>query len=515
MRPRYRNALVVIALFALGLVLFRRRETYGNEESGGFDITAFIQQLFGGFGRDAESNEVTVAEEASRQRLIEAPNAQYVQIIMDIAYDASRTTTSEGGTGNDDDTHAIINVSELEVYDDQGVLISKGKPVEADNFHPAGPLANLTDGHKWNFAHTLGRDENEIDDMIVDLGSMQKIGKVRLTNRRSCCAHRTAGIKFVLLDSNRNKVGESPTVKGWSDVVTYNFRDAGKNVKHCQLRTITGHSGTLGACEKPGDYVPKAAQYHGSWFSPKDPVRHEENIFKMNSTDTTDTYVVAHQSPDDWCKMVQFDITKEGGDCKYKLTDVGYSTSPTAASTCETIDEVRSHWENKNNTTIANNNSEGGYGIETLWYGSPCTGEDQEYRYDFYIAVQNNTLGLHLGDVLADGERVPRSQMQVHAAPNRYPCSSNESLSSCAEPEYLDDAGDATWSAWNADGHSVGTKVFTVYSHKKVKKFTMAYQRPIYAPGWMIKENGVTKLTETTNRGDATEPSPVSYDYPL
>ena len=62
------------------------------------------------------------------------------------------------------------------------------------------------------------------------------------------------------------------------------------------------------------------------------------------------------------------------------------------------------------------------------------------------------------------------------------------------------------YASWNSNGHNEGDKIFTIVSDKKVDKIDIVYTRPRYAPGWIIKENGVTKITETSNRGGTTEP---------
>jgi len=76
-------------------------------------------------------------------------------------------------------------------------------------------------------------------------------------------------------------------------------------------------------------------------------------------------------------------------------------------------------------------------------------------------------------------------------------------------------SGTENYSAWNSNGHNVGDKIFTIVSDKKVDKIDIVYTRPRYAPGWIIKENGVTKITETSNRGGNTEPRPVVYTYDI
>jgi len=136
--------------------------------------------------------------------------------------------------------------------------------------------------------------------------------------------------------------------------------------------TVATHEGNLGACNTVYDVVPKEVKYQGKFFSPKNPVRGSEWIHELEVDGDTRSFIASHQSPDNWCKMVKFDITKEGGQCKYKVADAGYTTSPTAASTCTTKQEVLSHWAAKNQQSLAPNNTTNGYGIEYMKYDKFC-----------------------------------------------------------------------------------------------------------------------------------------------
>jgi hypothetical protein len=136
--------------------------------------------------------------------------------------------------------------------------------------------------------------------------------------------------------------------------------------------TVATHEGNLGACNTVYDVDPKEVKYQGTYFLPRNPVRGGEWIHELEVVGDTRSFIASHQSPDDWCKMVKFDITKKDGQCKYKVTDAGYTTSPTAASTCTTKQEVLSHWAAKNQQSLAPNNTTGGYGIEYMKYDKFC-----------------------------------------------------------------------------------------------------------------------------------------------
>ena len=130
--------------------------------------------------------------------------------------------------------------------------------------------------------------------------------------------------------------------------------------------------------------------------------------------------------------------------------------------------------------------------------------EVQEYKpafsYEFIMNKKNEHLGIHVGWIKLDGVLATKEQTTIHKPPNRH---NNPDDMFTVE-------GNA---AWNANGHNVGDKIFTIESDKQIEKIDISYGRPKYGPGWIIKENGVTKITETFNRGNNSTPSPVVYTY--
>jgi hypothetical protein len=136
--------------------------------------------------------------------------------------------------------------------------------------------------------------------------------------------------------------------------------------------TITSHEGTLGACGSLDDIDPMEVTFQGAFFSPKSPVRGSEWIQELSSTTNKKEFIAHHQSSDNWCKMVRFELTKDGDNCNYKVVDTGYTTSPAASSTCTTKDSVLSHWGSKNSQSLAPTNTAHGYGIAQLKYNKYC-----------------------------------------------------------------------------------------------------------------------------------------------
>jgi hypothetical protein len=132
--------------------------------------------------------------------------------------------------------------------------------------------------------------------------------------------------------------------------------------------------------------------------------------------------------------------------------------------------------------------------------------EPESYTYEFIINKTTASLGIHVEYIKLDGVLATKSQTIIHKSPNRN-----------NKPDNMFSVGSGTdnYASWNSNGYSVGDKIFTIKSDKKVDKIDIVYTRPQYAPGWLIKENGVTKITETSNRGGNTEPRPVVYTYDI
>ena len=75
----------------------------------------------------------------------------------------------------------------------------------------------------------------------------------------------------------------------------------------------------------------------------------------------------------------------------------------------------------------------------------------------------------------------------------------------------FEDGGQAAWNTWPA----VGDWFMTITLGSRPSFFRFSHGRPLYGPGWRIRENGVDIVIETSNRGTALTPAPVTYDTPL
>ena len=147
------------------------------------------------------------------------PSGQHVKLVHTVAQDNS-------AAGNVDDKNMILNLAELEVFAKGGTTsLAAGKTVTGSSEYSAthGYL-NLVDGNMTNFAHTKGRTAEEIDYLQVDLGSVQEIEKIKITNRTSCCKNRAIGVKAVILGADGTTVvKETPAISTTADTYTFTF----------------------------------------------------------------------------------------------------------------------------------------------------------------------------------------------------------------------------------------------------------------------------------------------------
>ena len=141
--------------------------------------------------------------------------------------------------------------------------------------------------------------------------------------------------------------------------------------------------------------------------------------------------------------------------------------------------------------------------------GGASTPVNKEFIYEFIVNVpHHSSIGHHINDFLIDGVKPPAGSVVLYQPPDRGDPPAPDS--------YVWDGDKTTQVAYNSP-QPAGDVFMTVTLNQpeRPKKFTIGYARPLYAPGWIIKENGVAIITETENRGSEGGPSGVRYDYVL
>ena len=126
----------------------------------------------------------------------------------------------------------IINLREIEVYDENNVNVALNKPVTGNTpAHGSYPYENLTDGitnTNSNIGHTTGYQipGDNYDYVQIDLGSITTVSRIFIYNRTDSTTvrDRAIGIKAILIAANGTTiVKETPTITTSSATYTLTF----------------------------------------------------------------------------------------------------------------------------------------------------------------------------------------------------------------------------------------------------------------------------------------------------
>ena len=174
--------------------------------------------MMGGDGDDSSDSAAGAGAGAGAKTPVvpTLPSGQYVKLVHTVAQDNS-------AAGNADDKNKILNLAELEVFAKGGTTsLAAGKTVTGTSLAAGYPGTNLVDGNMTNLAHTFGRAADVLDEFLVDLGSVQEIEKIKITNRTDCCQKRAIGVKAVILGADGTTViKETPAIT--TNAATYTF----------------------------------------------------------------------------------------------------------------------------------------------------------------------------------------------------------------------------------------------------------------------------------------------------
>ena len=140
----------------------------------------------------------------------------------------------------------------------------------------------------------------------------------------------------------------------------------------------------IGTCNNLDDVKFVRAYQQGTSMYPRFPTT--GNIFHYSSTNSRSTFVIAHQSHDNYCKMVQMELSRDDSSqmCSVKLLNAGYTNSQLSSSTCYTREQVVNNWNNRRGSSVATTQSGSSYGVREI---------------DFKICSTYDSVG---GSVIAD-----------------------------------------------------------------------------------------------------------------
>ena len=157
-----------------------------------------------------------------------------------------------------------------------------------------------------------------------------------------------------------------------------------------QDKSFTEQTGSF-ECESIDAFKPESATWWGNYINSSVPVSSDDPtpnggishtfhvLQSMEGENDNKKKYIAMRKTGQHCKMVQFDITKEGNTCSYKINDAGYAgfggggMGAQEACTATTDAEVTAKWNAKSPVATARqaaNNT--GYGLKSLGYSMYC-----------------------------------------------------------------------------------------------------------------------------------------------
>jgi len=144
------------------------------------------------------------------------PRGRYVRLEQTVGYDAD-------AEGDQCDKSKVINIAEIEVFDTNGTNLATDKAVSGSSQESStNGYFNLTDGIKNNFTQTACLVDDETNDYLqIDLGSVQEIKSIVVTNRRNTAKHRAVGLKLIVSGGDGDL--ESPVITTIADTYTLTF----------------------------------------------------------------------------------------------------------------------------------------------------------------------------------------------------------------------------------------------------------------------------------------------------
>ena len=302
---------------------------------------------------------------------------------------------------------------------------------------------------------------------------------------------------YIIDTSKLEEVGAfTPKSSGYTYAksIWFGYENSSWNNRPLNIAEIEVYSGGVNVA-KNATKTESSSQYSSNNFKPK-------NLIDGNMSNFAHT----NNSGTNWFKITldkQYPIEKV---MVYNRTSCCFSRW--ASSFVKLLDDngnqiVSSIEKIPDDTGLATNYKEDDVRVKTFTFPFVAI---ETFTYELIMNKKNAYLGIHIEYIKLDGVLATKAQTTIHKNPNRN-----------NKPDNMFSIGSGTenYSSWNANGHNVGDKIFTIVSDKKVDKIDIVYTRPRYAPGWIIKENGVTKITETSNRGGTTEPRPVVYTYDI
>ena len=367
---------------------------------------------------------------------------------------------------------------------------SSGSVIHTYENSDAGNLKDFTDVN-MNIVNNKEFDEKIIGDNILELYYNEIKDSNKLYTKTVTFTQNDFG--YIIDTSKLEKIDiPEPEAMGYTYAksIWFGYENSSWNNRPLNIAEIEVYSGGVNVATK-ATKTESSSQYSANSYKPKNLI--DENMSNFAHTNDSGT---------NWFKITldkQYPIEKV---MVYNRTSCCFARW--ASSFVKLLDDndneiVSSIEKIPDDTGLAKNYKEGDVRVKTFTFS-------ETFTYELIMNKKNNWLGIHIEYIKLDGVLATKAQTTIHKNPNRN-----------NKPDNMFSIGSGTqnYASWNANGHNEGDKIFTIVSDKKVDKIDIVYTRPRYAPGWIIKENGVTKITETSNRGSNVSPRPVVYTYDI
>ena len=367
---------------------------------------------------------------------------------------------------------------------------SSGSVIHTYENSDAGNLKDFTDV-TMNIVNNKEFDEKIIGDNILELYYNEIKDSNKLYTKTVTFTQNDFGY---IIDTSKLEKIDIPEPEAmdytYAKSIWFGYENSSWNNRPLNIAEIEVYSGGVNVATK-ATKTESSSQYTANYYKPK-------NLIDGNMSNFAHT----HGGGTNWFKITldkQYPIEKV---MVYNRTSCCFARW--ASSFVKLLDDndneiVSSIEKIPNDTGLAKNYKEGDVRVKTFTF-------PETFTYELIMNKKNNWLGIHIEYIKLDGVLATKAQTTIHKNPNRN-----------NKPDNMFSIGSGTtnYASWNSNGHNVGDKIFTIVSDKKVDKIDIVYTRPRYAPGWIIKENGVAKITETSNRGNNRYPRPVVYTYDI
>ena len=99
-----------------------------------------------------------------------------------------------------------LHVKEVQVYDNNNKLVSKGVKAYQSDSHPSFKAENAVDGNMSTMSHTRTKGtKSKPGFLLINLGRGVLVSKIVIYNRTNCCDDRIAGARISLLDKKKKE----------------------------------------------------------------------------------------------------------------------------------------------------------------------------------------------------------------------------------------------------------------------------------------------------------------------